>query len=169
MNPLKFIFRRKLSQKLEHIKDIRLEYVSNIEHFFKDYERIIAGERILDIERQAYNENFEEDKIHLESVEGKFSGSMGFIDFYELKYKPFEVDSIYMGFMGVEPQYRNKDVGTNLIQKVEQIAIERGAKRTWGYIKGYRFKEIFPFFEKLGYHVGNEMNSGDILISKKLF
>ncbi len=164
----KTVSKKGIAMRLPKIENIKLEHVGKIRHVVVGanlFERIIAGERIPDMERHSYNRLYEEDGIHLEPQEDAFSGSMGFIDFREIRYS--ELESIYMAFMGAEPQYRGQHVGKALVKAVERIAVERGAKITWGYIETWRFKKIFPLLEKMGYHVGNEMSSS-FLISKYL-
>ena len=146
---------------------VRIEYIGNIHHIKKgDYERIIAGERIPDTKRKAYNKEYEEDGIHIEPIKGAFSGSMGFLDFNE-RINGSNLESIYVAWMGVEHPYRMRGVGTKLVEEVERVAIERGAKSTWGHIEKKRSDRILPFFKKLGYGIGI-VTVNDFLIFKYL-
>lgn len=167
MDFLNFVLRKKKVVELPKLENVRLENIGVIHHIEKctdTFERIVAGKRIPDSERRAYNKSYEEDQIHLEPVDGVFSGSLGFIDFGEIRYSG-RLESIYMAWMGIEPPYRKRGVGTKLVEEVEKTAIDRGANSTWGYVADWRFRRVFPFFEKLGYTVGNQMHS-DFLISK---
>ena len=131
---------------------IRLEYVGPIRHLEKaeHYERVIAGKRISDTKRKAYNGKHEEDGINLEPIEGVFSGDKGFIDFTEVR-SDNGLDSIYIGWTGVEPKQRAKGIGAALVREVERIAVERGAKMVTGNFEQLRHDRVFPFLSKLGY------------------
>jgi ribosomal protein S18 acetylase RimI-like enzyme len=131
------------------------------------FERIIAGDRIPDNQRKAYNRMQEKDGIHLLPIDGFFSGSKGFVDFSEIRLWNQEITSLYLAFIGVEPSYRNRNIGTSLVNAVEKTAIERGVGGIWAYVDKHRVKTVFPFFEKLGYKIGGEREDC-YLISKSL-
>jgi GNAT superfamily N-acetyltransferase len=159
-------------KKLPKLENIRIENIGEIIHKEKPdkYERLIAGEKIPDTQRKAFRIEYEENDMNLDFVKDSFSGSLGFLDFRELKYSPNSEDwfQIYLGFMGVEPEHRKRGVGAELIKAVEKIAIERGATYIWGYVQGHIIQELFPFYNKLGYISERPIYHEQTVVSKHL-
>ena len=127
-------------------KQVRLENVGSITHVESSviYERLIAGNRIPDSQRKAYNS--------LRTVQGALSGDLGFVDFaLERPKNTKNLDSIYVAFIGVEPEKRMKGVGRCLMKGVEDIGKERDIHEIYGYINISEKSDPTDFFRKLGY------------------
>lgn len=61
-------------------------------------------------------------------------------------------DYMYLGRLGVLPEYRGRQIATQLTNKVEQAALERGLRRVQlGVRIGLTGNQ--QFFQHLGYHI----------------
>ncbi len=151
MNLLRIIQKSKKPK----LNNMAIKHVGEIKHLseYEPCERIIAGEIISDFNRRAYNEFFEKGKCHLDPVENAVSGSLGFLDFKQNIY--VKINSIYLAFIGVEPDYRGQGIGKKLILELENIAIERKIQKIWLNIEPKRFRELSSFYSNLGYKKEN--------------
>ena len=59
-------------------------------------------------------------------------------------------DAFTVSYLWLEPDWRGQDIGTQLMNSIEQDAIERGCKQL--YLDTYSFQAI-DFYRKLGYDV----------------
>lgn len=144
-----------LGRQPETLKHIPIYRVGTLWRGEQRYERIIAGEPILDTQRSAYRWEHEPDGIDLEPVEDALSGSAGFIDYYVMNPidppSQFPRESLYMAFMGVEPPFRRQKIGSQLVRAVEAVAQHRNIPYVWGWIQKWRAERVMPLFDQLGY------------------
>ena len=95
-----------------NIKNIGKRKSAYGDYYVSDTERIIVGEKIPASQRKIFTPK--------EYGSNWVSGSIGFLDFCQ------EDNAISVGEMGIEPQYQGRGFGEMLVEKVEQIAEERG-------------------------------------------
>jgi hypothetical protein len=141
-------------------ENVPLEYAGLVHHpeetLWNWHERIIAGNRIPDSQRKAWNRLYEADENkHLQPIKFGISGSLGFVDFKEENslQNIIKCDAIYVTFLGVEPGKRFNGTGKSLMEGVERVGRMRSAKKVYGYIFSSRDSDPTDFFEKIGYEI----------------
>ena len=149
-------------------KEITITNIGYIKYYgsLDTNERLIAGRKILDIERKALSEQDDSKTFHLPGVKGNFSGELGFLDFQcPNKYGP----ELYISFIGVEPEHRQRGIGTRLLEEAEKIGLERKAPAIYTQVSSEEGSIILPFLKNRGYNI-EKLDSalGTFVVSKNL-
>jgi len=149
--------------------------VSHEENWGASFERIISGEPIPDSERTVFNTRFDENVMNLEPVPNGLSGEIGFIDFAEERQKLSTPElrhqlgkQFHLTYAGIESEHRGKGEFRNLFEGLKTIARRRGVFRISGEVHGYRFDQVFPALERVGFKRGTQLNDGRIKVGYKI-
>jgi len=81
----------------------------------------------------------------------------------KIKAKQSKIDMAYLWFIGVDPLYQHKGIGSNLIQQVIQHANDKNLSI---YLETSTLKNI-PWYERFGFQIYDELDLGYTLFFLK--
>ena len=135
--------------KLPRIENIKFDFIGKYNGNI--CERLIAGEKIPDSQRKAYRKGSHYPDIDYPPIPNFYSGSLGFLDFQINVAENNFHSYLYVAFLGVEPEFSRRGVGSSLMKKVEEDALLQNVSRIWLYIDRDKYEMLEPFYTSLGY------------------